>query len=121
VNVETVRYYQRRGLLDTPAKPPGSQRRYNDAALQRLIFIRNAQKLAFTLSEVERLLAVPDAKGCKAVREVAREKLVFLGERIAEIDRVRKRLQALIERCDDSPDEAGSAIIVSLLAAASDE
>ena len=100
VNVETVRYYQRRGLLSTPAKPVGGQRRYSELALQRLVFIRNAQKLAFTLAEVERLLALADPEGCKVVREIAGAKLLFLGERVSEINRVRKRLRLLMKRCD---------------------
>ena len=113
VNVETVRYYQRRGLLNTPSKPPGGQRRYTGLALQRLLFIRNAQTLAFTLAEVERLLATSDAESCKAVREIARQKLAFLEERVGEIARVRRRLRALIKRCD-ARGAAAFAIILSL-------
>lgn len=114
VNVETVRYYQRRGLLETPDKPPGGQRRYSELALQRLTFIRNAQTLAFTLGEVERLLAISDAESCKAVREIARQKLAFLEERVGEIARVRRRLRALIKRCEGNRDAAAFAIILSL-------
>ena len=121
VNVETVRYYQRRGLLDTPAKPLGGQRRYSDVALQRLIFIRNAQKLAFTLAEVERLLAMEDARSCKAVREIANEKLTYLGERIEEIDVVRKRLRILIKRCDNNRRGGACPVILALLAVERDE
>lgn len=114
VNVETVRYYQRRGLLSTPAKPLGGQRRYSALALERLIFIRNAQKLAFTLAEVERLLATPEGPGCKALREIAQRKLADLGERMREINRVRRRLRLLIKRCDGNASAEAWAIIGSL-------
>lgn len=119
VNVETVRYYQRRGLLGTPARLLGAQRRYSDVALERLIFIRNAQKLAFSLGEVERLLAMPDARGCKAVREIAQQKLADLGERIGEINRARRRLRMLVTRCERSLRARDRATILSLLAAVS--
>ena len=114
VNVETVRYYQRRGLLSTPSKPPGGQRRYSELALERLLFIRNAQTLAFTLGEVERLLATSDGESCEAALEIARQKLAFLEERVGEIARVRQGLRALIKRCDDSQGAAAFAIILSL-------
>lgn len=121
VNVETIRYYQRRGLLSTPSKPMGGQRRYSQVALERLIFIRNAQKLAFTLGEVERLLAVPDDESCNALREIAQEKLAYLAERIDEIKRVQRRLRALVKRCAGDQGGPAFAIIRSLSDPASHE
>lgn len=116
VNVETIRYYQRRGLLSTPARPAGGQRRYSSQALERLVFIRDAQKLAFTLGDVARLLAMSDAESCKAVRDIAAEKLLYLAERIGEIDRVRKRLRTLIKRCEGNANAAAWPIIRALVA-----
>ena len=56
VNVETVRYYQRRGLLEEPQKPAGGHRRYQQSTLDRIAFIRRAQALGFSLAEIESLL-----------------------------------------------------------------
>ena len=116
VSVETVRYYQRRGLLDIPAKPLRGQRRYSDLALERLAFIRNAQKLAFSLEEVTRLLAMADDRRCTKVRAIAREKLLRLGERVSEINRIRRQLRLLIKRCDGSVRGAAGPTILSLIA-----
>jgi MerR family mercuric resistance operon transcriptional regulator len=116
VHVETVRYYQRLGLLNTPDKPPGAFRRYSGAALERLTFIRSAQQLGFSLGEVAELLAVSDGGTCERVRAIAEEKLVQLGARVEEIDRIRARLRVLIEKCGADPRSPAGPIILSLLA-----
>jgi MerR family mercuric resistance operon transcriptional regulator len=115
VHIETVRYYQRRGLLNTPDKPLHGHRRYSELTLQRLTFIRNAQKLAFTLGEVAELLAMTEAENCKRARAIASEKLVHLAERVGEINRIRRRLRMLIKRCDGKRPGGAGAIIRSLL------
>ena len=115
VHIETVRYYQRRGLLNTPNKPMSGHRRYSEDALQRLCFIRNAQKLAFSLGEVAELLALTEGENCKRARAIASEKLVHLAERVAEINLIRRRLRLLIKRCDGKPQGGVGPILFSLL------
>lgn len=73
VNVETIRYYQRRGLLDEPAKPLGGHRRYPVDMVKRLRFIKRAQALGFTLSEVGGLLTLDESCACAETREQIRQ------------------------------------------------
>src|SRR5262247_1928849 len=80
VSVETIRYYQRRGLLEEPAKPVGGQRRYASDAVRRLRFIRRAQRLGFTLQEVKELLLLEDGQSCRKTRLLAEEKLAIIDQ-----------------------------------------
>jgi MerR family mercuric resistance operon transcriptional regulator len=99
VNVETIRYYQRRGLLTEPRKPPGGHRRYADEALHRIEFIRRAQQLGFTLEEIGQLLDQADGPACKEARHVAEKRLEVIKSRIAELSRMRGELDRLIAAC----------------------
>lgn len=116
VHIETIRYYQRRGLLDTPQKPLGGQRRYSELALERLAFIRSAQQLGFTLAEAGELLAMTRVGSCRKLRAIAHEKLVQLAARVGEINRIRRRLRALIKRCDGKRNKAAASTILTLIA-----
>ena len=78
VNVETIRYYQRRGLLDEPEKPLGGHRRYADSATGRVSFIKRAQQLGFTLEEVKSLLKLEDGQSCRETRLLAEHKLALI-------------------------------------------
>jgi MerR family transcriptional regulator, mercuric resistance operon regulatory protein len=99
VGVETVRYYQRRGLLPEPPRPPGEIRRYGDQDLRRLRFIRRAQAAGFTLEQIGELLAL-DRTGDRArVRELATNRLAALDERIAELEQSRAALERLRSTC----------------------
>lgn len=100
VNIETVRYYQRLGLLDEPAKPPGGYRRYSAQQSKRLQFIKRAQGLGFTLSEVSGLLKLNDASTCTDTRELAARKLALIEQRMADLAAMRKVLMGLIRQCD---------------------
>jgi MerR family mercuric resistance operon transcriptional regulator len=98
VGVETVRYYQRRGLLPVPASM-GAVRRYDAGDVRRLRFIRRAQAAGFTLEEIGELLAL-DRTGDRArVRELASERLIALDTRIAELEGSRAALERLRATC----------------------
>lgn len=99
VNVETIRYYQRRGLLVEPRKPPGGHRRYPVAVLRQIAFIRRAQQLGFTLEEIGRLLELSDGRRCRDARVIAEKRHALVASRIAELDRMRVELERLIEAC----------------------
>jgi MerR family transcriptional regulator, mercuric resistance operon regulatory protein len=114
VNVETVRYYQRSGLVSEPPWPPGSVRRYSDETVARLRFIKRAQELGFTLAEVRRLLALGDPQSCAKARALAAEKLSLVRARIADLDRMRAVLESLIERCDTVRGKVACPIIQTL-------
>jgi MerR family transcriptional regulator, mercuric resistance operon regulatory protein len=99
VNVETIRYYQRRGLVDEPYKPPGGHRRYAPAAASRVRFIKRAQQLGFTLEEVGSLLRLEDSQSCRETRRLAEHKLASIEERLADLNRMRRMLKGLIAQC----------------------
>lgn len=98
VGVETVRYYQRRGLLDVPASA-GAVRRYGPEDLRRLRFIRRAQAAGFTLEEVGELIALDRTDDRARVRELAAERVAALDARIAELKASRAALDRLRSAC----------------------
>lgn len=98
VGVETIRYYQRRGLLDTPRRSMGG-RRYGDGDVRRLLFIRQAQTAGFTLEEIKELLDLDSGEDRERARSLARNRIDALDARIAELQRARKALQRLVGEC----------------------
>lgn len=91
VNIETIRYYQRRGLLEEPPKPPGGHRRYSAEQLKRVRFIKRAQALGFTLSDVGGLLALDAACACKETRALAERKLALIERKIIDLAAMQRR------------------------------
>ena len=114
VNIETVRYYQRVGLLELPERPPGGIRRYGDEALSRVRFIKRAQELGFSLAEIRRLMRLGDPQGCGEARALAAEKLAVVESRMADLERLRGVLKELIARCDRRRGKVACPIIESL-------
>jgi len=100
VNIETVRYYQRLGLLDEPAKPSDGYRRYTYQQAQRLRFIKRAQGLGFTLSEIGSLLELETACLCADTRELAVRKQALIEQRMANLAAMHEALTGLIRQCD---------------------
>ena len=98
VNVETIRYYQRRGLVSEPHKPQGGHRRYPPSAVERIAFIRRAQQLGFSLAEVKDLLQHSDGRNHRETRRIAERKHASLELHIAQLTRMRKSLKTLIQR-----------------------
>lgn len=98
VGVETVRFYQRRGLLQTPKRLDGI-RRYGAAEVRRLRFIRQAQTAGFTLEEIRQLLALDSGEDRAAVRDMANKRLAELDARMEELKRARSALQTLVLEC----------------------
>jgi MerR family mercuric resistance operon transcriptional regulator len=115
VNVETIRYYQRRGLLEEPPKPPGGHRRYSPAAARRVRFIKRAQQLGFTLDEVTSLLALEDGGTCRETRLLAERKLVVIESRIDDLSRMRRLLKGLIAECTRGKRPRACPIIAALM------
>lgn len=99
VGVETVRYYQRRGLLPEPARPPGEVRRYGDEDARRLRFIRSAQAAGFTLAGIKALLDLDAADDRARARELAQARVAALDEKIAELRKAREALAGLATAC----------------------
>jgi MerR family mercuric resistance operon transcriptional regulator len=98
VNVETIRYYQRIGLIDLPAKPYSGYRSYNDQDLRRLRFIRRAQHLGFSLNDIRALLEL-SSSDCKQVQKLALEKLNLVKGKLSQLRRIESALTKTIEQC----------------------
>ncbi|HET9025656.1 MAG TPA: MerR family transcriptional regulator [Burkholderiaceae bacterium] len=103
VGVETVRFYQRRGLLPQPARAYGSIRRYGPTDAARLRFIRRAQELGFTLEEIGELLKLQDGTDRRAIRRIARVRLEQVESRLADLERMRLALRDVIHDCEHTP------------------
>lgn len=99
VGVETVRYYQRRGLLPEPARPPGEIRRYSDEDVRRLKFIRSAQAAGFTLAEIGELLDLSAMDDRAKARRLAEARVAVLDQKIAELQEAREALAGLATTC----------------------
>ena len=100
VGVETVRFYQRKGLLETPERD-GGVRRYGAADLRRLLFIRKAQVAGFTLEEIRELLDLDLCGNRARARELASRRIATLDSKIAELQRARDMLQTLARKCGE--------------------
>jgi len=116
VNVETVRYYQRIGLLSLPSRDYGSIRRYLADDLKRIRFIKRAQKLGFSLDEVALLLGLSDGKHCAQTRVLAEKKLAVVEEKIADLAAIRSALKSLVAKCSKGSRGCGCAVIDALIA-----
>jgi MerR family transcriptional regulator, mercuric resistance operon regulatory protein len=104
VGVETVRYYQRRGLLGTPLRPGGEGygggiRRYGDDDVRKLRFIRSAQAAGFTLEQISELLALDATDDRARARNLANERIAALDAKIAELKAARDALSRLAKDC----------------------
>ena len=111
VTVETIRYYQRRGLLEKPTKPRSGFRHYTSDTVKRVRFIKRAQALGFTLEEIVALLALDERKACLETRGIAAHKLELIQEKIADLSKMKKALSRLVRACDDSSADAPCPII----------
>jgi MerR family transcriptional regulator, mercuric resistance operon regulatory protein len=98
VNVETIRYYQRRGLLLEPDKPESGHRRYPPELMKRVRFIKRTQALGFTLEEIAGLLHLDEARACAETRELAARKREMIEAKLADLSAMRKALSKLMMR-----------------------
>jgi Hg(II)-responsive transcriptional regulator len=111
VNIQTVRYYERRGLLAAPRRTASGYRQYAEDAVSRLRFIKHAQELGFSLKEVQELLGlrVRHRAACDAVERKTREKIEIVQQKVADLQRMQHTLKRLAAACaarrptDDCP------------------
>ena len=99
VSVETIRFYQRRGLLPQPERPGSGFREYSEEDRWRLAFIRRAQQLGFTLGEIAELLGPAQARSADDILRAAEAKLSSVDEQLAELGRLQCRLRRLVQVC----------------------
>ena len=97
----TIRYYEQIGLLVQPARTEGNQRRYDEAARERLAFVRHARALGFTLDAIRDLLSLADRpeQSCDEADRIARVQLAAVDQRLDRLQRLRSELERMIEMC----------------------
>lgn len=101
VNVETIRYYERRGLLPANSRSPSGYRQYSADSVKRLRFIRHAQDLGYSLEEIQEFLAlrVRNGASCTAVAQKTRQKIQIVEQRIRHLQRMKRTLEGLAAAC----------------------
>jgi MerR family transcriptional regulator, mercuric resistance operon regulatory protein len=99
VNVETIRFYQRKGLLPRPRRAHGTVTRYGPADVARVKFIKSAQRLGFSLDEIAGLLALDDGTHCSDARVAAEQKLDDVRGKLDDLRRIESVLAGLVRRC----------------------
>lgn len=117
VNPETLRYYERRGLLPPPPRTRSGYRRYDEDALRRLRFIARARDLGFSLEEIKELLSLRVAPGkrCGDVRERAKAKVEEVAEKIRDLERMKRTLERLVAACGNPRAKAADCPILEAL------
>ena len=113
VNVETIRYYQRVGLIVEPKKPPTGFRIYPVDYVSRIKFVKRAQELGFTLKEIEDLLDLGDGN-CQQVQHLAEQKLHQINERLRDLKAMKRAVSDLLKQCKTSETNVHCALIESL-------
>ncbi|MCC7240870.1 MAG: Hg(II)-responsive transcriptional regulator [Acidobacteria bacterium] len=99
VNVETIRFYQRKGLLPEPARPYGQIRRYGETDVARVMFVKSAQRLGFSLEEIAGLLQLDDGTHCDEARVMAEGKLEDVRAKLRDLRRIESVLRRLVADC----------------------
>lgn len=116
VNVETIRFYQRKALLSEPPRPEGGIRRYGGEDVARVRFIKAAQRLGFSLDEVAGLLRLQDGTHCSEARQLAQQKLADVRRKLADLARMEQALSALERACRARPRSIACPLIDALRA-----
>lgn len=117
VNVETIRFYQRRGLLSEPDRPYGSIRRYGRLDVERVRFVKSAQRLGFSLDEIAQLLRLEDGTHCREAATIAAHHLEDVRIRLAALARMESVLSDLVGRCQSRRGKISCPLIASLRSA----
>lgn len=114
VNVETIRFYQRKNLLPEPDKPYGGIRRYGESEVARVQFIKSAQMLGFSLDEIAELLKLEDGTHCKEASKLAERKLNDVREKLVVLSRMETVLAQLVEACHTKKGNVSCPLIAAL-------
>ncbi|WP_428420453.1 MerR family transcriptional regulator [Methylibium sp.] len=118
VGVETIRYYQQRGLLPVPSTV-GAFRHYPVGLTARIHFIKRAQELGFSLDEITELLRLEDGAHRKSIRRIATDRLGQIEQKLADLKRMQKVLRHLVTECEHTGNELPCPIIATLASPAS--
>ncbi len=113
VNIETIRYYQRLGIISEPPKPEQGYRVYPHESVERILFIRRAKQLGFSLKEIAELLALGDGH-CDDVRLHAENKQAQINKQIRDLQNLQQTLDKLIKTCQQKENNTRCPIVASL-------
>ena len=113
INIESIRFYERRGLIEQPLKPEQGYRHYPEETVNRIRFIKRSQELGFTLDEIVHLVQLND-QPCGQVQELAEHKLATVQEKIANLRHLEQALIELVAQCHSNQDDNHCPIIDSL-------
>lgn len=116
VNKETVRFYEKKGLLSEPVRTEAGYRQFSQKDIERLVFIKNAKELGFSLSEIKELLAIADGDiyKCSDVRQIAESKLDHINNQLKHLNKLKRTLTKLVTECQRSKTIKHCPIIESL-------
>lgn len=114
VNIDTIRYYERNGLVPKPVRRASGYREYDAADVRRLRFILRAKDLGFTLAEIAELLSLSADRDVRGVKRRAEQRLEQVEHKIEELERVRRGLKTLIEACPGHGDLERCPIVAAL-------
>jgi MerR family mercuric resistance operon transcriptional regulator len=114
VNVETIRFYQRKGLLLEPDRPYGSIRRYDGSDVARVKFVKSAQRLGFSLDEIGELLKLEDGTHCGEASELAALRLADVRAKLADLARIEAALSNLVSECHAHQGNVSCPLIAAL-------
>ena len=113
INIETIRFYERKGLIQQPLKPTTGYRHYPNETVNRIHFIKRAQELGFTLDEIVHLLSLEDSP-CNEIQALASNKLEKVQAKILDLRRLENALEVLLFQCHENDDKSHCPIIDSL-------
>ncbi|MCJ8312598.1 MAG: Hg(II)-responsive transcriptional regulator [Saccharospirillaceae bacterium] len=104
INIETVRFYERKGLIQQPNKPKIGYRDYPKSTVDRIAFIKRSQELGFTLNEIQGLLNLND-NPCKQVQEMAETKLLNVQQKMQDLQQLERALKTVLLQCEKNAND----------------
>ncbi len=114
INIETIRFYEKSGLIQQPPKPEQGYRIYSQEIVTQLLFIKKAKLIGFTLNEIKELLTLDETCNCNEAKQMAQQKLALVNERLNDLQRIKHTLQNFVESCERNTSMDNCAIIQSL-------
>ncbi|MDQ7089453.1 MAG: MerR family transcriptional regulator [Methylococcales bacterium] len=114
INIETIRFYQQRGLISIPDKPSSGYRTYSDETLSKLLFIKQAKCLGFTLTEIQALLKLDDGAHCSEAKLLAEQKLTIVKAKLDDLRQIKTTLENFIDQCPET-DEINNCPLIQAL------
>jgi MerR family mercuric resistance operon transcriptional regulator len=101
LNVETIRFYQKRGLIQEPPKPAQGYRIYSEEILAQLLFIQRAKCVGFTLTEIKNLLTLGEQGNCDETKKLAEQKLTLVNDKLTDLTQLKNTLEVFIMDCEN--------------------